>query len=130
MKDRYNKQWKARKAIGIFFMVIFFLSLFSFIVMWLWNAILPGVIHVSPINFWQSLGILVLSKILFSGFGRGGGWQRKRQEWKRRMFDKWQDMTPEDREKFKQSWKMRCESWGRRPFSQPNADRTGEPGAE
>jgi len=44
-------------------------AVFSFIVMSLWNAILPAVIGVKLISFWQALGILVLSKILFGGFG-------------------------------------------------------------
>lgn len=89
----------------IIFFGLLFLTAFSFVVMFLWNAILPDVLNAKPINFWQSLGLLVLSKILFSGLG---GWGRKRRYLHQRMHEKWHNMSPEEREKFKQEWKHRC----------------------
>lgn len=81
-----------------------FISLFSFIVMKLWNAILPDVLQVTEINFWQAMGILILSKILFGGFGPWGG---RKHEWKKKMQDKWQHMTPEERVHFKEALRKR-----------------------
>jgi Ca2+/H+ antiporter, TMEM165/GDT1 family len=107
----------ARKIIMIIFFGAACVALFSFIVMSLWNAILPAVIHVSAITFWQALGILVLSKILFSGFGGGRGWHHKRQEWRQRMNEKLQTMSPDEREKFKQQLKDRCRHWRGGPFN-------------
>jgi Ca2+/H+ antiporter, TMEM165/GDT1 family len=105
-----------------------FLVLFTFIVMWLWNAILPAVLGVKMITFWQALGILVLSKILFSGFG---GAHHKRHAWKERMREKFQHMTPEEKEKFKQQWKDRCGRFGSRRFEDKERfTNTGESGAE
>ncbi len=75
-------------------------SVFSFAVMSLWNELMPAIFAVRAISFWQALGLLVLSKILFGGF-RGfpaGG--------RRRMAERWARMTPEEREKFKNG--MRC----------------------
>jgi len=96
----------------IFMFVIFFIAavlLFGTIVMGLWNAILPAVIGVKIITFVQALGILLLSKILFGGFGRRGGWHGGRHNlWKNKMQEKWANMTPEEREKFKAEWKNRC----------------------
>ena len=96
----------------IFMFVIFFIAaviVFSAIVMGLWNAILPAVIGVKTITFIQALGILLLSKILFGGFGRRGGWHRGRHEqWRNKLKEKWANMTPEEREKFKTEWKNRC----------------------
>jgi hypothetical protein len=88
------------------------IPLFGFIIMSLWNAILPSVIHVSPITFWQALGIFVLSKLLFGGFhgGRGG---RRESKWKFEMMNKWQNMSPEERDKWKQEMRNRCRTWGR-----------------
>ena len=69
-------------------------------------------LHIGIINFWQALGILVLSKILFGGFHRG--WRRRHyndrqfSHWRREMLVKWKTMTPEEREKFKQEWRNRC----------------------
>ncbi len=66
-----NKFWFRKIAMFLLFVP---LALFAFgsVVMLLWNAILPAVLHVSSITFWQALGILLLSKILFGGFR--GGW--------------------------------------------------------
>ena len=101
-----------RYMFPIFFIAAAFL--FSLAVMWLWNSILPGITGVRSITFWQALGLLVLCKILFGGFR--GGWRggRGHYQWSK-MEARWQDMTPEEREKFKAEWKDRCRSrrWGR-----------------
>ena len=73
-------------------------------VMLLWNNVLTAVVHVSVITLWQAMGILVLSKILFSGFrGRRGmgGWHMRK-----RMFGKWENMSAEEKEMF--SKRMSC----------------------
>ena len=121
---------RRRPPIGKVIMILFFVaacvSLFSFIVMTLWNAILPEVIHVTTITFWQAMGIIVLSKILFGGFG---GWGHKKHEWKRRMDQKWQHMTPEEREQFKENWKTRFSRWCP-PANEKTESFKGQPGAE
>jgi hypothetical protein len=55
----------------------------GWVVMTLWNAIIPGVfVGVRAVDYRQALGLLVLSRLLFGGFrGRGGfrggrRWQR------------------------------------------------------
>ena len=96
---------------GLMFLAFFIAAvlLFGAIVMGLWNAILPAVLGVKAITFIQALGILLLSKILFGGFGRRGGWHGGRhQQWRHNMQEKWSNMTPEEREKFKAEWKNRC----------------------
>lgn len=103
-----KKFWfKKGLMITVFFIAAFIV--FGAIVMGLWNAILPAVIGVKTITFTQALGILVLSKILFGGFGNRGGWKRGGgADWKSSMRDKFANMTPEEREKFKTEWKNRC----------------------
>jgi len=109
-----------RKIVMILFFAAAAVLLFGFIVMNLWNAILPAVLHVSAISFWQAVGLLVLSKILFGGFrGRWGGGPGGR--WKERMQDKWKNMTPEERDQFKQQWRNRCATWGRPSESEKQA---------
>jgi hypothetical protein len=61
--------------------------------------------HLRGSSFWQALGLLVLSKLLFGGFRpypRGGP------RWRRRMMERWEQMTPEEREKFKQGMRHGC----------------------
>ena len=99
---------------GLLFLLFFSTAIliFGFVVMGLWNALLPAIIGVKAISFIQALGILLLSKILFGGFG-GRGW-RGSPAWKQKMKQRWDTMTPEDREKFKAEWKHRCGGrWGR-----------------
>jgi hypothetical protein len=91
--------------------VLAMIALLSFIVMSLWNVVLSPVLHIGVINFWQALGILVLSKILFGGFHRG--WRGRyyndpNYQWRKEMLSKWKTMAPEEREKFKQEWRNRC----------------------
>lgn len=104
------RRFKGPKIFLIILLVAAGITLFTFIVMTLWNAILPAVLHVGAITFWQALGILILCKLLFGGFhgGRGRGWGNKGHQWRQRMSQKWESMTPEEREKFKQHLKDRC----------------------
>jgi len=74
---------------------------------------MPAIFHLPAITWLQALGLLILSKILFGGF-RGGG---PRQHWKNKMKQRWMNMTPEEKEKFKQDWMSRC--GGRGPFRGP-----------
>ena len=79
----------------------------------------PAVFGLRTITLWQALGILILSKILFGGFrgrpGYGGPWRR-------RMSERWQQMTPEEREKFRQGMFSRC------GFSSAPAEESTDPG--
>ncbi len=47
--------------------------LFGYIIMWLWNWLMPDLFGLSTINYWQAVGIFILSKILLGGCGGGGG---------------------------------------------------------
>ncbi len=118
----------------IFFPLAFccFLAIASYVVMQLWNNILPEVIHVESVSFWQAMGILILCKILF-GFGKGGGPDRFKQKmWERRMgrvspddkkFDWANCLTDEQREKLRRKMEERgrC-NWG--PFADRNSDKS------
>jgi hypothetical protein len=94
----------------LLFIPLFVLGVFVFgeIVMLLWNNVAVPVLNVRTVTFWQGLGILVLSKILFSSFGGRGG--SRRDSWKQRMM--WKNMTPEQKEKFKEECKNRSRHWG------------------
>jgi len=84
--------------------IVAFLSLTSFIVMTLWNNLLPDILNVSTITFWQAMGIFILCKILF-GFGKGG---RMGKPWMRHSCG---NMNQEEREKFRAEMKERMCGW-------------------
>jgi hypothetical protein len=98
-------------------LAILFSVVFSFVVMWLWNWLMPAVFGLRTVTIWQAVGLLLLCKILFGGF-RGahshGGFSR------RRIIERWERMTPEEREKFRASFAGRCGPWGG-PEPQPKA---------
>lgn len=80
----------------------------GYIVMYLWNWILPNIAHVGQLNFWQALGLLVLCRLLFGNFNKGGGGFREKAF---KMRSKWESMNEEERAKFKAEYKNRCSSW-------------------
>jgi hypothetical protein len=89
------------------------IALFIFIggeiVMHLWNWLLPPLFGFRPVTFWQGVGLLALCRILFGGHGwRGPGRSRLRRRMEERMSERWEHMTPEERERFRQSWRGRC----------------------
>jgi len=45
---------------------------FTWLVMLLWNALIPDLFKGPELAYWQTMGLLVLSKIIFSGIGGGG----------------------------------------------------------
>lgn len=52
--------------------VVAFVILCGFLIMWLWNWLMPGLFGLATITYWQAVGIFILAKFLF-GFGGGGG---------------------------------------------------------
>jgi hypothetical protein len=76
-----------------------FIALGGGLVMWLWNWLLPALFGWKTLTFWQAVGLLALCRILFGGFRLGGP---HRSGFRRRMDGRWEQMTPEDREKLRQ----------------------------
>ena len=84
---------------------LLFIALGGQIVRLLWNGLLPPLFGLPRVTFWQALGLLALSRILFGGFGLGGD---SGSHYRRR----WEAMTPEERERIRR--RMR-ERWGSAP---------------
>jgi hypothetical protein len=101
--------------------VLVFLAIFSLAVYLLWNHVLVDVLGVRLITYWQALGILVLAKILFSGFpGRRGGFGPP---WRRRfMMERWESLTPEERERMREEMRQRFGDWPRPPWCESGTE--------
>jgi len=82
-----------------------FIAIGGEVVLQLWNWLLPNLFGWRLITFWQALAILLLCRILFGGFGRHGF---HRSNFRRRMAERWERMTPEERERFRQGLRGRC----------------------
>ena len=87
-------------------------GIFGFVVMWLWNRLMPNLFGLHVLSFWQALGLLILSKILFSGFHGRHGFSR---DWRMRFIRRWDQMTPEQREAFRAGLQEGCGSAGPSP---------------
>ena len=96
---------KATRIVKLLVIAAIALPLFGLLVMSLWNWLMPAVFDLRPIGFGQALGLFFLSRILFGGFGGNGG----RRHWRHRMMERWESMTPEERERFRAG----MEGWGR-----------------
>ena len=84
----------ARKiAIGIAFFLAFLIFIFlgGLVVQWLWNWLMPSIFGLRTLTWLEAFGLLALSRILFGGFGRGGGShgpsRRRRDWWKKKNGD-------------------------------------------
>lgn len=54
------------KAIFIFIITFFIIAIFiAYPFMWLWNWLMPVIFGLTKLTFWQSLGLLFLSSMLF-----------------------------------------------------------------
>jgi hypothetical protein len=103
MRDRITS--RIVKALMFVVFAPLFVLLFGFIVMRLWNWLMPALFGWHALTFWQAIGVLILSRILFGGVhGRRGG----RMHWRHRMRERWEKMSPEEREKFRQTMRGRC----------------------
>jgi hypothetical protein len=78
----------------------------------LWNWLAPSLFGWKMIGFWQALGLLALCRILFGGRSLFGA-QRSfaRQRVRHRLAEQWEKMTPEEREKWRQSFRGLCSSF-------------------
>ena|SRR5438270_1059491 len=86
--------------------ILLAIAVLSGVVMLLWNNVVTNVLQVKPISYGQAAGLFVLCKILFSSFrpGRPGGF-RRHGAWRSKLMD----LSPEERDKFKQEWQQRMQ---------------------
>ena len=97
-------------------MPIFFIAMvivIGFAVMYLWNWLMPEIFDLQTINYWQAMGILVLSKILFGGCGHKskccGSKHGNQGQWKHKFKHKWSNMSEEDKSKWQEKFGYCCE---------------------
>ena len=90
---------KIMMGIGFAILGMGLLFLFGFVVMLLWNWLMPEIFGLKRLGYWQAWGLLALSSILFKGMGSGkdgGHSDRKRRRHLRRYMEESQD--PKDEE--------------------------------
>jgi Ca2+/H+ antiporter, TMEM165/GDT1 family len=82
------------------------------VVMLLWNAVLPSLVGVKEIGYWQSVGLLILCRILFGSFRPRRGKPRHMGP-SPQLREKLMNMSDEERKAFKEEMRRRCSSRNR-----------------
>jgi hypothetical protein len=100
-----GRRWLLR-GLRFTLFVIAAIAVFGFVVMHLWNWLLPALFGWKLISFWQAAGMVILSRILFGGFR--GMHRGPAMQWRHRMMDHWEKMSPEERERFRGGMRRRC----------------------
>ncbi len=108
--------------------------LFGWIIVWLWNWLMPMIFGLPTITFWQGVGIFILAKILFGGFSSHSDSSKSskkdkahREHWDsdgmKRKFESWKHYD----EWWKSEGKAAFESFAEKANGDSGADAGGEP---
>jgi hypothetical protein len=85
----------------------------GFVVMSLWNWLVPALFRGPALEYWQAVGLLVLSRLLFGSLRGRGGWHG---HWRQRMWrERWDSMTPEERQRLRERFMHRWNHCGHGP---------------
>ncbi len=97
---------KRRRFYFIPVIIIAVILISGWVVMLLWNAILPSIIHAGTITYAKALGLLILCKMLFGSFRPGPprGFRKGGAHWRSKLMD----LSQEEREKFRKEWHNRA----------------------
>ena len=97
--------------IGILILIV--IAGFGQAVLQLWNLLMPTIFGLQRISFWQAVGLLGLCWILF---GQGFlGRPTYSTPWRRRMRERWAQMTPEERQRLQAGLHGSCGHFGPPP---------------
>jgi hypothetical protein len=93
----HMKRFWLPKILGVLAFAAVGIGVFGYIVMSLWNWLIPGLTGWHSITLVQALGLLVLCRILFGGFGRGKrGWGGGFRAWGAGMGPRFGGVSPEE----------------------------------
>jgi hypothetical protein len=68
-------------VLGVIAAALFGLA-FGWLVMILWNWLMPAIFHLGVLTYWQSFGIVILAKLIFGGIGGARGGHKGGGPWK------------------------------------------------
>ena len=105
MRTHFRKRWYMFIPL-----ILAGLVAFGFATMYLWNWLMPAIFHLPEITFWQTIGLMILSRFIL-GFGCHKGSRHER--FRNKMYDKWEKMTPEERENFREHIRMHQPPWSK-----------------
>lgn len=98
--------------IKMIFWFLIMVAVFAYAVMLLWNWLIPELFRGNPINFWQALGLMALSKLLI-GFGTHSAGH-----FKSKFMHKYSSLPEHEKEELRQKFKDR---WCKPPEEEENS---------
>lgn len=78
------------KYIGFGILGIGFVALVIWLVMALWNWMIPELFNGPVINYWQTAGLFLLSKILLTGISPQAQGKKKEKSWRKKYSEKYE----------------------------------------
>jgi hypothetical protein len=78
---------------------IVWVGIMGLVTLGLWNVLMPAILGLPAIGFWQALGLLLLSRVLFGGWGTRVD--------KARFVRGWKGLTPDERQRFRRAMEPR-----------------------
>ncbi|WP_024771444.1 hypothetical protein [Aquimarina macrocephali] len=80
MTNFFTHKFRKKSPIEIVGIIIFgaiaitgLAILFGFVIMWLWNWLMPEIFGLTTLTYWQAVGVFILLKIFLGGCGSGSG---------------------------------------------------------
>jgi hypothetical protein len=109
--NRMRRFWLA-KACKFAVLIVLMIAAVSWAVMSLWNWLLPALFQAPHISFVQTVGLLLLCRLLLGHpFGRGcpgHRWGRGGRHWREHMRERWEQLSEEERAKLREQM---CRRW-------------------
>ncbi|PKV53120.1 hypothetical protein ATE84_5255 [Aquimarina sp. MAR_2010_214] len=79
MTNFFTHKFRKKSPIEIVGIIIFgaiaitgLAILFGFVIMWLWNWLMPEIFGLTTLTYWQAVGMFILLKIFLGGCGSSG----------------------------------------------------------
>jgi hypothetical protein len=91
-------------VIGGVIMAVVFAFVFGIVVKVLWNWLMPGIFGLPIITYWQAFGIVILTKMLFGGFGHHHNGHHPPDHFHKKIDQKWHRFIGVDDEDDNDEW--------------------------
>ncbi len=75
------------------------------LIMTLWNHLMPVLFSLITITYWQAAGLFILCRLLFGNFGFRG--RHGKPFGKKLSSERWMQLSEQEKETFRSEWKRR-----------------------
>ena len=102
--ETYHPAKKIVLIIGGVILGVGIAILVGFIIMWLWNGLMPKIFNLPLITYWQGLGLALLGRLILGGFGGGSNSDSKSKGKHKQRISHCEDAYEADWEKYDKWW--------------------------